>query len=261
MRVEEWLQWYEKIASLLKLDRGKDQLAAEILSKLVAEKSIDLEEVSLQIRGRGVLIFGAGPSLEEDIRLLKKTNLLETCVKIAANGAASAFLELTDVFPDFIVTDLDGRVEDQIRCERLGSVMVVLAHGDNIQRIEEVIPMFSRVLGTTQVEPRPNVYNFGGFTDGDRAVFFAETFTPKFIALAGMDLGTRIGRYSKPTAHQSLERKILKLKICKELLEWFSARTSIPLYNLTCAGVSIKGFQKISPEELNNIIKHHPITS
>jgi len=254
MRIEEWWPWYERIAALLKLDRGKDQLAADTLSRLIAKKSIKPSDIGHLIRGKGVLIFGAGPSLEEDIRLLKKTTLLEECVKIAADGATSALLELTGTAPEFIVTDLDGRVEDQIKCERLGSVMVVLAHGDNIKRIEEVIPLLSKVLGTTQVEPRTNVYNFGGFTDGDRAVFFAETFTPRFIALAGMDLGTTIGRYSKPTTGQPPEKKILKLKICKELLEWFSARTTIPLYNLTSSGAHIRGFQKASPLELKGII-------
>jgi len=257
MRLEEWWPWYERIATLLKLDKTRDQLAADILSRLIAKKSIEPSEISSRIKGKGVLVFGAGPSLDEDIRQLKETSLLEECVKIAADGAASALLELADTNPEFIVTDLDGRVEDQIRCERLGSVVVVLAHGDNMQRLEGVVPAFSKVLGTTQVEPRPHVYNFGGFTDGDRAVFFAETFAPTFIALAGMDLGTKIGRYSKPEPieRQARRKKILKLEICKELLEWFSTRTTIPLYNLTSSGASIRGFQKTSAEKLSHILK------
>jgi len=256
MRIEDWWPWYERIATLLKLDRIKDQLAADILSRLIAKKSIDPSHISHYIEGKGVLVFGAGPSLDEDIKQLRETSLLEGCVKIAADGAASALLELADTYPEFIVTDLDGRVEDQIRCERLGSVIVVLAHGDNVQRIEEVVPTFSKVLGTTQVEPRPNVYNFGGFTDGDRAVFFAETFKPRFIALAGMDLGARIGKYSKPEpiTQEALHRKILKLEICKELLEWFSTKTTTPLYNLTSSGNPIRGFRKASLEKLRRTL-------
>lgn len=254
MRIEEWWPWYVRIADLLKLDIRRDQLAADILSSLISKKSIDPSEVSTHIKGRGVLIFGAGPSLDEDIRVIKKSGLLEDCVKIAADGATSGLLELADTHPDIIVTDLDGRVEDQIMCEHLGAVIVVLAHGDNIHRIKEVIPMFSKVLGTTQVEPRPHVHNFGGFTDGDRAAFFAETFAPSFIALAGMDLGTEIGKYSKPKAPYSSARKLLKLEVCKGLLEWLSTKTTTPLYNLTSSGVYIKGFYNISPEKLKRIL-------
>ena len=43
------------------------------------------------------------------------------------------------------------------------------------------------VIGTTQIEPISDVYNFGGFTDGDRAVFLAEHFGAKEIELVGFD--------------------------------------------------------------------------
>ena len=41
--------------------------------------------------------------------------------------------------------------------------------------------------------PVKNVYNFGGFTDGDRSVFWAEEFGAKEIILIGMDFGIHIG--------------------------------------------------------------------
>ena len=48
--------------------------------------------------------------------------------------------------------------------------------------------------------PTNNVYNFGGFTDGDRSVFLAEELGASQIILVGMDLGNKIGKYySKST--------------------------------------------------------------
>jgi uncharacterized Rossmann fold enzyme len=81
--------------------------------------------------------------------------------------------------------------------EKRGAIMVVHAHGDNIDMIKKMVPKFRKVVGTTQVMPLANVHNFGGFTDGDRAVFLAEEFGAKKVVLVGMDLGDSIGKYSK----------------------------------------------------------------
>jgi uncharacterized Rossmann fold enzyme len=44
------------------------------------------------------------------------------------------------------------------------------------------------VVGTTQAAPLPNVHNFGGFTDGDRAVFAADHLGASRIVIIGFDL-------------------------------------------------------------------------
>ena len=70
-----------------------------------------------------------------------------------------------------------------------GSFLVVHAHGNNSDKIMEYVSRLKRVLGTTQSTPVGNIYNFGGFTDGDRALFFAVEWGAKIIILAGMDFG------------------------------------------------------------------------
>jgi len=51
------------------------------------------------------------------------------------------------------------------------------------------VPRFpGPVVATTQAAPLPHVYNFGGFTDGDRAVFAADELGASRIALVGFDL-------------------------------------------------------------------------
>ena len=126
--------------------------------------------------------------------------------------------------------------------------MVVHGHGDNIPMLEQVVPQLVNPIGTTQVQPRPNVYNFGGFTDGDRAVFLATEMDARLIVVAGMDFGLKIGKYSKDKP-RSISVKRKKLAMGKALLEWLASRTRVPLYDVTSRSEGIRGFQKITPSE------------
>lgn len=251
--VEEWRPWYEHIAGLLKLDRSRDEQAAELLSRMLKDRGLGPKDVEAIVKGRVAVIFGAGPSLREDVLKLAENRLLNRCVLVAADGATSALLNLVDTTPHLIITDLDGRLNDLLRASRRGAIMVVHAHGDNLRRVERVVPKLKMVLGTTQTEPKPHVYNFGGFTDGDRAVFLALAMGARSIGLVGMDLGVEIGEYSKPK--YSYERKVLKLKICRELLEWLATKTTTPLYNLTSHGEQIRGYRSIEPKEFLRLIE------
>src|SRR5215218_6976206 len=90
-------------------------------------------------------------------------------VKIAADGAVQFLIE-NKVRPDIVVTDLDGNPAFLQKAEKMGATMVVHAHGDNTGMLKKLVPKFKKLVGTTQVMPVENVYNFGGFTDGDRCV-------------------------------------------------------------------------------------------
>jgi len=78
-------------------------------------------------------------------------------------------------------------MDDEARANDLGAIMVVHAHGDNIDALGEELPRLKRVIGTTQSKPLPNVHNFGGFSDGDRSVFLANEMGAKTITLIGFD--------------------------------------------------------------------------
>jgi len=189
------------------------------------------------------------------LQRIVKENSLKKCAIISADGATTALLKLAEVVPDVVVTDLDGNIDDLLRADKLGSVMMVHGHGDNIGRLRKYVPRFKNVIGTTQVEPRPNVYNFSGFTDGDRAVFLAVAIGAKLVALAGMDFGQTVGEYSKKHV-KSIEVKRQKLKIGKDLLEWLASKTPahIKLFNLTGHGETIYGFKDITPADLEKLI-------
>jgi uncharacterized Rossmann fold enzyme len=253
LELVDWMPWYQKIVQRLDLTKEEDQKATDFLSNLLTRDALALDEIRDKISGRVVIVFGAGPSLGNDLRALSDSSLLGKFCKITADGATTALLNIGHVVPDVIATDLDGRVEDQLKASYQGSAVVIHAHGDNIPSLRKYVPRFKNKVGSTQIEPRPHVYNFGGFTDGDRAAFLAVELGAGVLILAGMDFGATLGEYSKPKKHPS-ELKLAKLEIGLELLAWLSTRTIIPLYNLTERGVPIRGFTKIGVEDIKALL-------
>jgi uncharacterized Rossmann fold enzyme len=81
-----------------------------------------------------------------------------------------------------------------------------------MERIRRHVPRFKNVVGTTQSEPRRKVYNFGGFTDGDRALFLAKAFGASRVTCLGFDFGDVVGRYSKPYLRKDRNASPIKQK-------------------------------------------------
>lgn len=128
------------------------------------------------------LLCGDGPSLASELPVAEEGELV-----VAADGATSAVMA-NDMLPDMIVTDLDGDVDDQVAANSRGSVVFVHAHGDNIATVEQLVPRFKgAVVGTCQCAPVTGLYNFGGFTDGDRAACVLAELGVRRIRLAGFD--------------------------------------------------------------------------
>jgi uncharacterized Rossmann fold enzyme len=201
----EWMPYYDAISKDLSLDKEMDRRSGALLSSLLISNNglsdVDETKVSVQrtVQGKDVYVLGAGPLLEEELdRLISMMTTIGRWGKdstgmdviIAADGATSVALSRGYV-PQIIVTDLDGGIEDQLHCLGRGSIMFVHAHGDNIPVISRVAPFLKGpVIGTVQTEPdnEGRVFNFGGFTDGDRAAFIADHFSCSSITLLGFDL-------------------------------------------------------------------------
>jgi len=238
MNIDEWLRFYDNIRRKLGYSIIEDQNAARILSKLIKGKEVQLDKVKEIIYNKNVFVIGAGPSLES----FNSYDLIKEYPIIAADGATEALLR-NGIKPSIVVTDLDGNSKALLEASKLGSIMIIHAHGDNINRMLNLVPKFKNCIGTTQVKPFDNIYNFGGFTDGDRAVFLANKFFAKSIILIGMDFGNKIGIYSKQQVINK-ELKIEKMRIAKELLEYLSKDTKTKLYNLSFS--NIKGYTNIN---------------
>lgn len=247
--LKKWWPWYQRIRRTFHYSLAADRRATRLLSQLIGQKVLAPIALKQKIKGRPVLILGAGPSLERDLRNMVAQPVLKRFAVIAADGATTALLEIAKTSPDIVVTDLDGPWQSLLQASLRGAATVVHGHGDNIPQLKTLVPGLLPVHGTTQAEPTSNVHNYGGFTDGDRAVYLAEAYGAKRIVLAGMDFGQVVGKYSKPTARSSVT-KLGKLRMAQELLEYLAANSKVELYNLTSRGAEIKGFPRVRPHQL-----------
>ena len=237
MKWDDWKPYYLDIVSQLKIDMEKDIASTEVLDALLESTDPASLVTTLRklIHDRTVIVCGAGPSLSNHLQIIKSSDDYKDATVVAVDGATSAFIEL-GMTCDIIVTDLDGDHNDIISMVEQGALSVVHAHGDNMKAVKEVVPRLKHVLGSTQVEPRSNVFLWGGFTDGDRACYLVAHYEPKRIVLAGMDFGENIGRWSKPshsTTFPADERKLLKLKIAEYLLSILWMQTGINYTSLS----------------------------
>ncbi|WP_455391968.1 6-hydroxymethylpterin diphosphokinase MptE-like protein [[Eubacterium] cellulosolvens] len=193
MDFSAWEPIYTRILADFAFDRKKDEEAAMILKGLLSQRVVlPISELAKTIENKRLFIFGSGPSIEKDIESSEFNG-----VKIAADGATSALLK-HNIFPDIIVTDLDGYVPDQVRANQNGAKIVIHAHGDNIPALRRWVPKFeNKFTGSTQARPdeKNNIHNFGGFTDGDRAVFLGAHFNARHITLVGFSFD-EVGRFS-----------------------------------------------------------------
>ena len=244
MEFIDWFPYYQNIRQQFGYSTEKDQEAANILSTMIKRKALDRKVLKKKITGRQVMVIGAGPSLDNNIKFIKKDRKF---VKIAADGAVQALIE-NKIKPDIVVTDLDGSASFLQKADKMGATMVVHAHGDNVKRLKKLVPRFRHIIGSTQVMPVENVYNFGGFTDGDRCVFLAEEFAAKEIVLIGMELGNQIGAYSKEVI-KNIDLKKQKMKAAKRLLEMLAKQSSSQLFDVSKR--PIKGFDRFIINEGN----------
>jgi 2-amino-4-hydroxy-6-hydroxymethyldihydropteridine diphosphokinase len=235
----DWFPYYQNLRQQFGYSTEKDQEAANVLSKLIKRKALDINLVQRKIAGRHVLAIGAGDSLISNIKFIKKNRKF---VKIVADSATRALIE-NHIKPDIVVTDLDGDALFLRKAERAGAIMVVHSHADNVEELKKYVPRFRRVIGSTQVMPVEKVYNFGGFTDGDRCVFLADEFGAKEIVLVGMEFGDRIGEHSKKKV-RNIELKKEKMKAGKRLLEMLAKRSRSRLFDTSPR--PIRGFSHLT---------------
>lgn len=263
----EFEDWYFKIIKDFRFNIEKDREARDILSQMLQYrgKNWNLESVLSSFKKlielkASILIYGCGPSLENTIEsIIKKRGkkFLNEFINLTADGAATLLRE-RDIKIHGIFTDLDGINKDDFN---QADFVVVHAHGENILKIKEfkeIIQDFKNIIGTTQVEPLKNVINSGGFTDGDRILFFLRSLLqPKHkLFLIGMDFSNIIGKYSKTDMIKDEEGddiKIKKLQYAVKLIEWLQKEIKNKIYFVNSKVVS-KEFNNITLEEFEELI-------
>jgi len=180
MKFSRWEIYYDQILADFGYSREEDERAARVLSGLLEGRSSSADDLRVMIEGKVVTVAGDAESLGREVESLAG-------VVISADEATSVLLA-HEVVPDAFTTDLDGKIEDLVRANLQGAVAIIHAHGDNMDALREHVGKFEgQVIGTTQAEPLGGIFDFGGFTDGDRAVFIADHFGAEEIRLAGFD--------------------------------------------------------------------------
>ena len=240
MYFNEWEGWYKEILETLGFLRDDDEKTAELLDKILDEKGcLTIEQFFDEMMEKKdtskFIVVGAGPSIKKHIKYVKENYDLNDYLIVSADGATTAMLE-DDLVPDIVATDLDGKMEDLLAANSLGSYFVIHAHGNNEELIDNWTTKFDKILGTTQSVPIGHLYNFGGFTDGDRAMFFAIALGCEEMVLAGMDFGTTVTKYSRPNIEGATgpadEIKTKKLIFAERLLAWIKENTDVKVINL-----------------------------
>ncbi|MHA1972155.1 MAG: 6-hydroxymethylpterin diphosphokinase MptE-like protein [Candidatus Hodarchaeales archaeon] len=255
MKWNDWKLYYYEILTILKIDEKSDiqscKLLKDKIQPIIEQNFTRTQEKLRTLFSSPLLIAGAGPSLENDVKTLIKLTTSRTFSLVSCDGSTSLFKEF-NIKPDVVFTDLDG---DHLALEwalKNRALVLIHAHGDNIPLVESFISknqtLLSKgsVLGTCQCNTGNILLNYGGFTDGDRAIFTAFHYQSPIIGLIGFDLGKIIGKYStlnSPTLKDTA-RKIIKLKIAKDLISQTFLFHSGRRFNLTSKGERIPGFPK-----------------
>jgi 2-amino-4-hydroxy-6-hydroxymethyldihydropteridine diphosphokinase len=179
MQFKDWEPHYCEILAYFGFDRAGDEEAARLLASLLPRDN--LLSLAALTCDKPVTVCGNAPCLKDELDKISG-------VVFAADAAADV-LDAHDIRPDAVFTDLDGASDRLLELNKEGTIVVVHAHGDNIALLKHWVPRFEGpVVGTTQSTPLPHVHNFGGFSDGDRAVFTAYELGAEQVTLIGFDL-------------------------------------------------------------------------
>ena len=218
-----WEAEYCRILKELSLTRESDEKAAKFLASLLKNRGWRVERLQELLKGRDVVVVGGGPGpspfpLPEG-----------DWTVIAADGATSTCLS-SGMVPALITTDLDGYMPDEISANEKGSFVLIHAHGDNMDALKKWVPKFrGEVGGSVAASPRPGLINYGGFTDGDRAVCLAEECHAKRVLLARFDF--------HHVTEKDGERKLQKLRVAERVIDQISRRGVLPVFMLTASGI------------------------
>ncbi len=257
---------YERILQVFGYSEARDAQGRDELIKNLTTTNweVVVEELETRIKNKWVVVAGNGPAGPSELDWVMRAGIARVksnCSFIAADGA-TRYLMKQKVIPTAVFSDLDGITPEIMGdLNRADTIFVIHAHGDNMEAIKAFKSKMRRlklVIGTTQTQPKPPLINPGGFTDGDRILYFLSQLLPTFkILLIGMDFGPIVGQYSKPTLIKDVPAmpvKAQKLAIAVELLSKLFPSMPQPVYGLEKV-YPFPGLQKLSREDFDQDLR------
>lgn len=171
-----------------------------------------------------VIIIGAAVE-KKDL----KNIILENTAIIACDGSVGAVSNLDSL--TCIISDLDGGEHIDLAASK-NQKFIIHAHGDNQNRWQKIIKQWSDyktppelILSHQTNENIKGMYNFGGFTDGDRAVCFALWAGVEISKISLIGFSTqKVGIWSGVT---NQETKMHKLSWMHKILKYLGLDNQI----------------------------------
>lgn len=226
MRYERWAPQYERIRSDFGFPLEAEEAAFRLLlDRLPPAARVDpLPRIGDRLRGRDVIVVGLAPGAGPP-PIWRLPPSARPPALVAADGATATCLT-AGLVPEVVATDLDGPIPAEIAANRRGSLVVVHAHGDNREAVDEWVPQFPGGLaGSWAGPPREGILDVGGFTDGDRGAYLADEAGASRILLWGFDF--EAVEEGDPRA---AARKRRKLGWARELLALLAREGRSPLF-------------------------------
>lgn len=198
--------------------REEDEESVRILSAVtMGSDLVDPDDIREGF-GKVATVVGAAASMEDDLIRMPPEG------RVVCAGSATGRALDAGVDPYMVVTDLDGDIGPQLESSSRGAVTLIHAHGGNADLIRRYAGLFrGPVVLTTQSTPGRTVFDFGGFTDGDRAACAAEWMGAERILMAGFDF-----EHPYPKAGTDPAVKLRKLRWAERILGMLRAELVYP---------------------------------
>lgn len=217
MEFSEWEPVYEGILADMGYDRSGDEACVRVLKAVTMNSDLITDDEAAEFFQTIATVFGDAPCLESDIGIHPPEGTL------IASGSSVRRLASLDIRPDVVVTDLDGEIGPQLDASAAGALTFIHAHGDNSDLVREYAGQFKGpVILTTQSRPENTVFDFGGFTDGDRAVCIAQSFGVRKVILEGFDFDN-----PSPKAGSDPSVKLRKLSWARRIIDSLEGRIQL----------------------------------
>src|SRR5512137_1172689 len=130
MEFKDWEPHYCEILEYFGFDRAGDEKAARLLASLMPRDN--LLSLAALTCDNPVTVCGNAPCLKDELGKIHG-------VVFAADAAADV-LDTYGIRPDAVFTDLDGASDRLLALNEEGTIVVVHAHGDNIELLKYWVP-------------------------------------------------------------------------------------------------------------------------
>ncbi|MEM4264420.1 MAG: 6-hydroxymethylpterin diphosphokinase MptE-like protein [Thermoplasmata archaeon] len=217
MRFDDWESAYRQIIADFGFSESEDAESARALVRVLRPwQVLPNVERSLKENISGAAFLVLGPCLsKERIGIEIKEIIRKTGSRLVSVGEGTKNCVDLGITPSMIFTDLDGFPGADVVANQRGALAFIHAHGDNRLWLEEWVPRFrGRIVPTCQCRPIDGIYNWGGFTDGDRACCTLAHFGASKVKLLGFD-------FSRPCGAKKTDIAVKKKKLAwaKRIIE------------------------------------------